>query len=75
MIQGKKVFDIREACCLESAGKGKRLRELPSGEVLEVIMDKAMKEMAEEIRVFSIINGDISRRGTILRVTSKTNMS
>jgi hypothetical protein len=38
-------------------------------------MDKAMRERAEEIRVFSIINGDISRRGTILRVTSKTNMS
>jgi TusA-related sulfurtransferase len=66
MVQGKKVFDIREACCLESAGLGKRLRELPSDEVLEVIMDKTMKETAEEIRVFSIINGDISRTPAFL---------
>jgi hypothetical protein len=54
---------------------GEEAKGASSGEVLEVIMDKAMKEMAEEIRVFSVINGDISRRGTILRVTSKTNMS
>lgn len=43
------VFDVRGACCLETAGLGKKLKELPSGEVLEVVMDKSMKEMAGKI--------------------------
>ena len=49
MVEEKKVFDIRGACCLETAGLGKRLSELSYGDVLEVIMDKSMKEMAEKI--------------------------
>ncbi len=49
MVQGKKVFDIRKACCLETAGLGKKLSGLSPGDVLEVIMDKTMKEMAEKI--------------------------
>jgi len=57
LVQGKscgssekvEVFDVRGACCLETAGLGKKLNELPSGEILEVVMDKSMKEMAGKI--------------------------
>jgi TusA-related sulfurtransferase len=49
MVQEKEVFDIRGACCLESAGLGRRLSELSPGGALEVIMDKSMREMAEKI--------------------------
>lgn len=49
MVKKIKAFDIRGACCLETAGLGRRLSELSSGEIVEVIMDKAMKKMAEKI--------------------------
>jgi TusA-related sulfurtransferase len=49
MVGKIKIFDIRGACCLETAGLVKKLSELHSGEVLEVVMDKSMKEMAKKI--------------------------
>ena len=59
---------------MESAGLGKRLRELPSGEVLEVIMDKTMKETAEEMveRENCVILNVVDEGGiTRLRVRGK----
>ena len=39
-----KVIDIRDACCLISAGFDKKLRELTSGEQIEIIIGKDVGE-------------------------------
>ena len=39
-----KVIDIRDACCLVSAGLDKKLRELTSGEQVEVIISTDVGE-------------------------------
>ncbi|MFH1684325.1 MAG: sulfurtransferase TusA family protein [Candidatus Margulisiibacteriota bacterium] len=64
-----KTIDIRNACCLVSAGLDKKLRELPSGEQVEVIIgtdvgeemlsNVAQKENCEILE--TEIEGDIIR--------------
>lgn len=45
-----KVIDIRDACCLVSAGLDKKLRQLTSGEQVELIISTDVgKEMLSNI--------------------------
>lgn len=64
-----KAIDIRDACCLVSAGLDKKLRQLTSGEQVEIIISMdvgeemlsnvAQKENCEILE--SKIEGDIIR--------------
>jgi len=69
-MKGKmKVVDIRDACCLISAGLDKHLKQLTSGEKVEIIfstdvgeemlLDVAKKENCEILE--TKIEGDIIR--------------
>jgi TusA-related sulfurtransferase len=72
------VFDVRGACCLETAGLGEKLKGLSPGEVLEVVMDKSMKEMAKKIaerencEVTEVVDeGEVTRLKTRKKVGAK----
>lgn len=39
-----KIIDIRNACCLDSAGLDEKLRRLTSGEKVEIIVSEDIEE-------------------------------
>ena len=68
-----KTIDIREACCLASAGLDKKLRELTSGEQAEVIISTDVGEKML-LNVAQKENCEISEtkiEGDIIRAVAK----
>lgn len=68
-----KVIDIRDACCLVSAGLDKKLRQLTSGEQVEVVIST---DVGEEMlsNVAQKENCEISEtkiEGDIIRAVAK----
>lgn len=68
-----KVLDIRDACCLISAGADKKLKQLASGEEVELIISTDVGEemLSEVVQVENCEILETKIEGDIIRAVVK----